>query len=65
MVDGVAGLSIADVKARISSEVQRNGIKLVIVDYLQKVRPSRRQEKRTYEVKARRVFGRQMTRRKI
>ncbi|MEI6872570.1 MAG: DnaB-like helicase C-terminal domain-containing protein, partial [Verrucomicrobiota bacterium] len=36
--------------AAIRSNVRRFGIKLVVVDYLQKIMPSGRHEKRTYEV---------------
>jgi len=50
IVDGVDGMNIREVCSRINKEVIRSGIKLVVVDYLQKIRACERQEKKTYEV---------------
>jgi len=50
IVDGVDGMNIREVCSRINKEVIRSGIKLVVVDYLQKIRSCERQEKKTYEV---------------
>lgn len=50
MVDGVSGLGSMELSASIRRHVRRHGIKLVIVDYLQKITPAHRHEKRTYEV---------------
>ncbi|MFQ5589575.1 MAG: replicative DNA helicase [Phycisphaerae bacterium] len=49
-IDGVSGLSVDRLCAGVRAFVRRKAIKLVIVDYLQKVLPSSRHEKRTYEV---------------
>lgn len=48
--DGVDGYGIREIGSRINREVMKNGIKLVVTDYLQKIKPSEKQEKRTYEV---------------
>jgi replicative DNA helicase len=50
MIDGVSGLGSMELSAAIRRHVRRHGIKLVIVDYLQKIIPAHRHEKRTYEV---------------
>lgn len=42
--------TISSITARIWRHVRINGVKLVIVDYLQKIKPTEKQEKRTYEV---------------
>lgn len=47
--DATAGIRASAVAARICSAAKQ-GVKLVIVDYLQKIRPDDRHEKRTYEV---------------
>jgi len=49
-VDGVDGLGIREIASRVNRMVMKNGIKFVVVDYLQKIKPSEKQEKRTYEV---------------
>lgn len=41
---------IGAITSRIWRAVRSNGVKLVIVDYLQKIKPGEKQEKRTYEV---------------
>ena len=48
--DASRGETIDSIVAAIRSNVRRHGIKLVVVDYLQKIRPGTRHEKRTYEV---------------
>lgn len=48
--DGVDGYGIREIGSRINRMVLKHGIKFVIIDYLQKIRPSERHEKRTYEV---------------
>lgn len=49
-INAVGGLTINRVAAAIQRYVRIYDIKLVIVDYLQKVKPSENHEKRTYEV---------------
>jgi replicative DNA helicase len=48
--DASRGETIDAIVAAIRSNVRRFGIKLVVVDYLQKIMPGTRHEKRTYEV---------------
>jgi len=48
--DSSKGEPIDVVCAAIRSNVRRYGVKLIVVDYLQKILPSTRNEKRTYEV---------------
>lgn len=50
IADGVSGLSIASVCSIIRRASRKHGVKLVVVDYLQKIQASDRHEKRTYEV---------------
>jgi len=50
IIDGVDGMSIREITAKVRRYVLQKGIKLCVVDYLQKIRPSQRHEKRTYEV---------------
>jgi replicative DNA helicase len=50
IIDGVDGFGIRQLCARVRRHVLRFSIKLVVIDYLQKIRPSERHEKRTYEV---------------
>ena len=49
-VDGVAGMDINRLAAIVRRCVRKHGIELVVIDYLQKIRPAARHEKRTYEV---------------
>jgi len=49
-LDASKGETIDTIVAGIRSNVRRHGVKLVVVDYLQKIRPSAKHEKRTYEV---------------
>jgi replicative DNA helicase len=52
IVDAVSGITSEEVTSEVRRHVRINGVKLVIVDYLQKVKPMQRHEKRTYEVGA-------------
>lgn len=49
-IDGVGGLGIRELCSSVRRLCVQFGIKLVVVDYLQKINPSSKQEKRTYEV---------------
>lgn len=49
-LDAVAGIDVNRLCAAVRRHVRKHGIKLVIIDYLQKIRPAQRQEKKTYEV---------------
>lgn len=51
-VDGVSGMTIGQIASDIRRLVKRHGVKLVVIDYLQKIKPSASHEKRTYEVGA-------------
>lgn len=46
----LTGKSIATIQACVRRIVESYGIKIVLVDYLQKIKPDERHEKRTYEV---------------
>lgn len=48
-LDGTGGISAYEVAGRIKTAAKQ-GVKLVIIDYIQKIRPDSRHEKRTYEV---------------
>jgi replicative DNA helicase len=48
--DGVTGMTIHEVCCQVRKNVRKHGVKLVVVDYLQKIRPDSRHEKRTYEI---------------
>ena len=48
--DDCTGMTIAHVQSQIRAYHKAFGIKLVIVDYLQKIKPDEKKEKRTYEV---------------
>lgn len=50
LLDGVKGFSITDLEWQVRRMVRKHGIKLVVVDYLQKIRPLNKQEKKTYEI---------------
>lgn len=50
IVDAVSGIGIRELCSIIRRKVVQNGIRLVVVDYLQKIKPAERHEKRTYEV---------------
>ena len=49
-LDGSSSQSISSITANIRRAVRKHQIKLVIIDYLQKVKAADRSEKRTYEV---------------
>ena len=48
--DAISGSTSDQVAAVIRQHARRYGVKFVVVDYLQKIRASRKNEKRTYEV---------------
>jgi replicative DNA helicase len=48
--DGTSGSSVNRIAGIVRHHVGQHGVKLVMLDYLQKVRPAARHEKRTYEV---------------
>jgi replicative DNA helicase len=48
--DALRGVTGNEVAAVIRQHARRSGVKFVLIDYLQKVRPDGRSEKRTYEV---------------
>lgn len=50
IVDGVGGIGIREISSRIRKASLKDGIKLVVIDYIQKIKPSEKKEKRTYEV---------------
>lgn len=50
IIDAVNGATDTELASAIRRAVRLHGIKLVIVDYLQKIRPSTKHEKKTYEV---------------
>ncbi len=50
MIDAVGGIGLNKLCAAIRRRVRKDKIKLVIIDYLQKIKPNEKHEKRTYEV---------------
>ena len=50
ILDCVSGATDTQIASSIRRHVRSNGVKLVVIDYLQKITPSKRHEKRTYEV---------------
>lgn len=50
ILDGVRGMTASEICSQVKRHVRKHSVKLVVVDYLQKVRPDERHEKRTYEV---------------
>jgi len=50
ITDAVRGIGIDELCAAIRRRVRKHGIRLVIIDYLQKVRAREKQEKKTYEI---------------
>lgn len=50
IVDGLRGMTEQEIASVIRRHVRKFGVQFVLVDYLQKVTPSRKSEKRTYEV---------------
>jgi replicative DNA helicase len=51
-IDGVSGITIAQIASELRALIRKHAIKLVVVDYLQKIKPAASKEKRTYEVGA-------------
>ena len=49
-IDGSSIHSISNIMANVRRAVRKHGVRLVIVDYLQKIKAADRSEKRTYEV---------------
>jgi replicative DNA helicase len=49
-MDGIGGLGIRSICSRVRRHVLKFDIKLVVIDYLQKIKAAERHEKRTYEV---------------
>lgn len=49
-LDAIGGHTVASICTAIRRAVKSHGVQLVILDYLQKVRPTKGHEKRTYEV---------------
>ena len=49
-IDGPSSQSILSIQAAVKRAVRKHGVKLVVVDYLQKIKCSEKSEKRTYEV---------------
>jgi replicative DNA helicase len=49
-LDGSSSQSIASITANIRRAVRKHKVRLVIIDYLQKVKAAEKSEKRTYEV---------------
>jgi len=50
IIDGAAGLTISEIAGQVRAHVKKYGTRFVVIDYLQKIKPSSKQEKRTYEV---------------
>jgi len=48
--NAISGITGSEVAAVIRQHARRHGVRFVLVDYLQKVKPDKRSEKRTYEV---------------
>ena len=49
-LDGSSSQSVASITANVRRAVRKHGVRLVIVDYIQKVKAADKAEKRTYEV---------------
>jgi len=50
IVDGVGGIGVRELCSIVRRKVIQHGIKFVVIDYLQKIKPAERHEKRTYEI---------------
>lgn len=50
ITDGVSGMTCREICAVVRRMVLKHGIKLVVIDYLQKIKPDIKHEKRTYEI---------------
>jgi replicative DNA helicase len=49
-LDGSSSQSVASITANVRRAVRKHGVRLVIIDYIQKVKSADKAEKRTYEV---------------
>lgn len=51
-IDGIrmGGMSAGQIASAIRRRVRKDGVKLVVIDYLQKIKPDRNLEKKTYEI---------------
>jgi len=49
-LDGSSSQSVASITANVRRAVRKHGVRLVIIDYIQKVKAADKAEKRTYEV---------------
>lgn len=49
-LDAVGGISIDDLCLQVRRYVPKHGIRLVVVDYLQKIKGNQNEEKKTYEI---------------
>jgi Replicative DNA helicase len=50
IIDAVGGIGLNKLSAAVRRRVRKDKVKLVVIDYLQKIKPSAKHEKRTYEV---------------
>lgn len=50
IVDCVNGITIDELEVKARAQARLHGVKLVVIDYLQKIHPTKEREKRTYEV---------------
>ena len=50
IVEGVSGMTCREICAMVRRMTLQHGIKLVVIDYMQKVRADIKQEKKTYEI---------------
>jgi len=50
IIDGTGGMSITEIEYQVRRYVRLHGVKLVVIDYLQKAKASIKHEKRTYEI---------------
>lgn len=50
IIDGISSLTIQQLCSRIRKYTIKHGIKLVVIDYMQKIKTSAKHEKKTYEV---------------
>ncbi len=50
VIDGVSGLGISQLRSSVRRLVREHPVKAVIIDYLQRIKPTLKQDMRTYEV---------------